>query len=60
MNYINEKWVPVPNGDGTYHIAPKSAFRNGQRHFADKVTDGIRDEKTANHIVKLHNASVAK
>ena len=60
MNYTNEKWVPVPNGDGTWHIAPKSAFRNGKRHFQDKVADGISSEKLANHIVKLHNSSVAK
>ncbi len=57
MNYLNEKWIAVPNTDGTFHIAPKSAFKGKVRYYADKVVDYV-DEKTAKHICEAHNRSL--
>jgi len=58
MDYLTEKWTAVRNADGSFHIAPESAFKNGVRWFADKVCDDIGSEELAKHIVNLHNKTL--
>lgn len=46
--------VAVSNNDGTWHIAPSSAFKDGKRWYQDKTADDMTEANAA-HIVRCVN-----
>lgn len=47
--------VAVSNNDGSWHIAPSSAFKDGKRWYQDKTADDMTEANAA-HIVRCVNA----
>ena len=40
---MNNSWVACPEPDGSFHIAPATAFVKGERWYADKVAEHVYD-----------------